>query len=270
MAHSSAISSLTSQPPKGDPWIIDSDTSDHMTGTQSLFCDYFPYHGDRRVKLVNGSFTCVARLGIVWLNDVFCLSSVLYVPSLSCNLLSISKVTANLRYLVKFSPFYCIFQDHHSGQMIRRAKVFSELYYFMCDLSTEVCCNVTAGSSSSLHHRRQVMLLYYRLGHPSFSYMRRLFPNLISNNDSVKCEVSLLAKHTRVSLPIQHYRPSRPYSLIHSDLWGSSRVNSVSNKRWFISFIDDYTRVCWVYLLHDKSEVATMFENFLYYDFYPI
>ena len=183
-------------------------------------------------------------------------------PSLSCNLLSISKVTTDLRCLVNFSLFYCIFQDQHSSRMIRRAKVFSGLYYFMCNLSTKVCCNVTADSSSSLHHRRQVMLLHYRLGHHNFSYMRHLFPNLISNNDSFKCEVCLLVKHTRVSFPIQHYWPSRPFSLIHSDLWGPSRVNSISNKRWFISFINDHTRVCWVYLLHDKSEVATMFENF--------
>ena len=143
-------------------------------------------------------------------------------PSLFCNLLSIGIVIVDLRCLFKFSPFYCIFQDKHSGWMIRRAKVFFRLYYFKCDLSIEVCCNVTAGSSSSLHHRRQVMLLHYRLGHPSFSYMRRLFPNLISNNDSFKCEVCLLAKHTRVSFPIQHYQPSRPFSLIHSDLWGPS------------------------------------------------
>ena len=110
MAHSTAISSLTSQPPKGDPWIIDSDASNHMTGARSLFRDYFPYQGDRRVKLANGSFTCVAGHGIVWLKDFFfCLFSVLYVPSLSCNLLSISKVTADLRCLVKFSHCYCIF-----------------------------------------------------------------------------------------------------------------------------------------------------------------
>ena len=262
MAHDTSISSLTSQPPKGDPWIIDSDASDHMTGTRSLFRDYFPYHGDCRVKLADGSFTCVAGHGTVWLNDFFCLSIVLYVSSLSCNPLSISKVIVDLCCLVKFSPPYCIFQDQHSGRMIGRAKVFSGLYYFMCDLSTEVCCNVIVGSSSSLHHRCQVILLHYRLRHPSFSYMRRLFPNLISNNDSFKCEVCLLAKHTRVSFPIQHYWPFRPFSLIHNDLWGPSRVNLVSNKRWFISFIDDHTRVCWVYLLYDKSKVAMMFENF--------
>ena len=33
-------------------------------------------------------------------------------------------------------------------------------------------------------------------------------------------------------------------------------------KKWFISFTDDHTRVCWVYLLCDKSKVAQIFENF--------
>ena len=33
-------------------------------------------------------------------------------------------------------------------------------------------------------------------------------------------------------------------------------------KKWFISFIDDQNRVCWIYFLRDKSEVAQFFENF--------
>ena len=32
-------------------------------------------------------------------------------------------------------------------------------------------------------------------------------------------------------------------------------------KKRFISFIDDHIRVCWVYLLRDKSEIAQIFEN---------
>ena len=115
MAHGTSISSLTSKPPKGDPWIINSDASDHITSTRSLFRDYFPYHGDRCVKLANGSFTCGAGHGTVWLNDFFCLSSVLYVPSLSCNLLSISKVTIDLRCLVKFSHFFLYFSGPALG-----------------------------------------------------------------------------------------------------------------------------------------------------------
>ena len=43
---------------------------------------------------------------------------------------------------------------------------------------------------------------------------------------------------------------------------GPSRVPTVSGKRWFVSFIDDHTRVSWVFLLKDKSDVAMVFKNF--------
>ncbi|KAG8492630.1 hypothetical protein CXB51_010049 [Gossypium anomalum] len=40
----------------------------------------------------------------------------------------------------------------------------------------------------------------------------------------------------------------------HSDLWGASRVKNITGARWLITFIDDHTRVCEVYLLKEKSE----------------
>ena len=106
------------------------------------------------------------------------------------------------------------------------------------------------------------MILHCHLGHPSFSYLRRLFPFLFRNSDSFFCEVFQLEKHARIPFPIHGYTASKPFALIHNDLWGPSHVTSVSNKRWFISFIDDHTRICWVYLLRDKLEVTQTFENF--------
>ena len=35
-----------------------------------------------------------------------------------------------------------------------------------------------------------------------------------------------------------------------------------SRKRWFITFIDDYTRVTWVFLLKDKSDAESVFKKF--------
>ena len=35
-----------------------------------------------------------------------------------------------------------------------------------------------------------------------------------------------------------------------------------THKKWFITFIDDHTRLCWVYLLTDKTEVRSVFMNF--------
>ena len=45
-------------------------------------------------------------------------------------------------------------------------------------------------------------------------------------------------------------------------IWGPSSVTTVSGKRWFVTFIDDNIRLCWVYLMHKKSEVETIFQNF--------
>lgn len=33
------------------------------------------------------------------------------------------------------------------------------------------------------------------------------------------------------------YRPSKPFALIHSDIWGPSRVLSITNKHWFITLL---------------------------------
>ena len=32
--------------------------------------------------------------------------------------------------------------------------------------------------------------------------------------------------------------------------------------RWFITFIDNHTRVCWIYSLKEKSKAKRVFKNF--------
>lgn len=135
------------------------------------------------------------------------------------------------------------------------------MYYFLRADSPVRYCQVVRGSVSS-HRHHQIKLIHHRLGHPSFSYMRRLFPLLFISSAHFVCEVCQLAKHNRVLFSIHSYHASKPFSLVHSDLWGPSRISSISNKRWFISFIDDHSRVCWIFLLHEKSEVVHIFEQF--------
>ena len=53
------------------------------------------------------------------------------------------------------------------------------------------------------------------------------------------------------------------FDLIHSDMWGLSPITTFSGYRYYVTFIDDYTRCTWVYLLHRKSEVFSTFVRFL-------
>ena len=50
--------------------------------------------------------------------------------------------------------------------------------------------------------------------------------------------------------------------MIHSDIWGPSRIKNVTGTRWFVSFIDDHTRLTWVFLMKEKSETGQNFKNF--------
>ena len=43
----------------------------------------------------------------------------------------------------------------------------------------------------------------------------------------------------------------------------ASTVIAMSGHRYYVTFIDDYTRCTWVYLLKKKSEVFTTFTHFL-------
>ena len=68
-------------------------TTDHMSGTSKNFSNiqesiFFPY-----IILTDGSTTKVQELDTVKINPSFPLSSILYVPNLSFNLMSVSKLT---------------------------------------------------------------------------------------------------------------------------------------------------------------------------------
>lgn len=78
-----------------------------------------------------------------------------------------------------------------------------------------------------------VMIWHYRLGHPSFSYLKNLLPSLFKNkkNSSFQCEVCQIAKHHRSSFPSRPYQASKPFMLIHSDVWGPCRTSTMSGKK---------------------------------------
>jgi hypothetical protein len=52
---------------------------------------------------------------------------------------------------------------------------------------------------------------------------------------------------------------------VHSDVWGISPVVSHARYKYFVTFIDDFNRYTWVYFLRAKSEVLSVFQNFVAY-----
>ena len=43
---------------------------------------------------------------------------------------------------------------------------------------------------------------------------------------------------------------------------GPSKIHNLNGKRWFVTFIDGHTRLCWVYLMKNKLDVEQIFKDF--------
>ncbi|KAG8501219.1 hypothetical protein CXB51_003321 [Gossypium anomalum] len=84
----------------------------------------------------------------------------------------------------------------------------------------------------------------------------------IVQNEGV-CEVCQMGKQARLPFPTNtSWRASTKLELVHTDVCGPMRTESLSGNRYFILFIDDCTRYCWVYFLKHKSEVVQVFMKF--------
>lgn len=76
------------------------------------------------------------------------------------------------------------------------------------------------------------------------------------------CNACIFGKHCKRPFHSFVSRSSRKLGLIHSDLCGTMHVLTTNGNKYIITFIDDYSRICWVYLLKEKSQVFNLFKIF--------
>ncbi|RVW54694.1 Retrovirus-related Pol polyprotein from transposon TNT 1-94 [Vitis vinifera] len=124
----------------------------------------------------DGSLSKVAGTSSVRVSKNITLDSVLLVPKLNCNLLSISKLTRDLNCVTKFGSNLCEFQVLDSGKTIGSAKMCSGLYLLEVNDPPQGSthhsdCSVSSSpislSVSQSNNDSAVMLWHYRLVHQS-------------------------------------------------------------------------------------------------------
>ena len=108
----------------------------------------------------------------------------------------------------------------------------------------------------------EIWLWHRRLGHASFGYLQKLFPQLFSQLivSYFKCDIYELAKSHRVPFPISMNKSFIHFMVIHSNVWGPTNTHYLSGTHWFVSFIDDHTCMTWICLMKSKSEVSSLFQ----------
>ena len=104
--------------------------------------------------------------------------------------------------------------------------------------------------------------LHCCLGHPSLSLLKKLYPQF-SSLSSLNCELCQYAKLHRVHLSLRvNNQASAPFELVNSDVWGPCLVVSPTGFRYFVTFVDDYLRTTWLYLMKNRSELFSHFRAF--------
>ncbi|RVW52456.1 Retrovirus-related Pol polyprotein from transposon RE1 [Vitis vinifera] len=147
------LSAFTAGKKRKKPWIVDSGASDHMTGDATIFDTYNSCPNNLTVRIADGSLSKVAGTGSVVLSRDLTLNSVLLVPNLDCNLLSISKLTKEKRCITNFSSTHCEFQDLDSGKTIGNAEECSGLYILKERHDPQEQPQMTVGENSTQEYQ---------------------------------------------------------------------------------------------------------------------
>ena len=163
-----------------DTWLLDSGATDHMTFDAK---DFTQTSLPKRTNIANanGVISPVTGAGTVILTPTLQLPNTLLVPSLSHKLLSVSQVTSDLNCMVLMYPAFCLIQDILTKEIIGRGTKREGLYY-MDDISVGRAHHM---QNSVGVKEREIWLWHRRLGHPSFIYMKHLFPDLFSHLQKV-------------------------------------------------------------------------------------
>jgi transposase InsO family protein len=113
--------------------------------------------------------------------------------------------------------------------------------------------------------RTSLDLWHTRLGHPStktchFLISRFSLPVSGSNQtlsslcSACQCNKSHQLYFSKTSLISTH-----PLEYIYTDIWGPAASTSIDGYRYYALFVDHFTKYCWLFLIHHKNDVRSIF-----------
>ncbi|KAI3631969.1 hypothetical protein MIR68_009805 [Amoeboaphelidium protococcarum] len=225
----------------GQSWIIDSGASDHFTNTQHNLFNSSNFR--TQVGTANASMACVKR-GSVTVNSnsrAFELSNVLYCPTLSENLLSVSKL-CNSGFKVLFD-----------GQTSKRDGLWrvvsnpsSQALFLTSQSSKELCDDMR----SKLGHANVKDVVKFCSNHG--------IGNIKAENCS-ECISCIIGKNKRPSMHPTDSRAERNGSRLRTNICGPL-VAYINGNQYLITFTDDKSRFTLAFLMKRRSEDIKCFK----------
>ena len=227
-----------------------------------------------KVHLADGRSMDAVGKGLLGLSntdgDALCrFKEVWFIPELGRNLISVSQLTKT-GAKVKFDDLGCSVAAS-DGREAFRARKEGGLYLFSPQKS-EKANSATAESRVTFTRSLEssnLQLWHQRLGHLNTDSIKKLAKISVGlhlddpNKDLGICETCAIGKITRSSFPKgKATRASELLGIIHSDVCGPMQTTTFGGAKYFVTFIDDCSRVVTIYLLKQKSEAFEAFKSF--------
>ncbi|KAL0301338.1 UNVERIFIED_CONTAM: Retrovirus-related Pol polyprotein from transposon TNT 1-94 [Sesamum radiatum] len=212
--------------------------------------------GDNHIVKVEGkgSVAINTKKGTRIINDV------MYIPNLRTNLFSVGQMMEK-GYTLHFGGDSCIYDNKDKTLKIAEVRM-KEHRCFPIHLQY-------MGRTAMKAQEDQSWLWHRRLGHFNFQGLKILHQKkMMTDLPQIQaiegaCEACLQGKQHKKPFPSgTFWRAKAVLELIHTDVCGPMRTPSHEQNRYFILFIDDYSRMTWVYFMREKSEVFKVFKKF--------
>lgn len=247
---------------RSDVWFVDSECSNHMCGNRSMFTS-LDTSFTHTVKLGNNHKLEVCGKGavkIILKGISYVITDVYHVPEVRNNLLSVGQLQEKgLDVLFKggYQKVCCIFHPTR-GKITESVMSANRMYVMFTETCVkmeeeEKCLQVDSPSKAEMWHQRYVHQSYKNL---HTLHIKEMVTGLPQVEDMKKtCEACMKGKQHRVPFPKKiSWRETEKLQLIHSNLCGPISPSSNTQKRYLITFIDDFSRRTWIFFSVEKSE----------------
>ncbi|GJR13372.1 retrovirus-related pol polyprotein from transposon TNT 1-94 [Tanacetum coccineum] len=240
-------------------WWIDTGATRHVCADKSMFHSFRAVDNGQKLYMGNSATADIKGEGDVILKMTsekeLKLTNVLYVPEIRKNLVS--------GWLLNKFGFRLVFESDKF--VLSKNQMYVGKGYAvdaMFKLNVMVVKNDINKMNSSAYLIESSNVWHGRLGHVNFNSMRRLIKfNSLPNfhiDSKYKCETCVEAKLTRTSFKSVK-RTTEPLDMIHTDICDLKSLPTKGGNKYFITFIDDCTKYCYVYLLKSKDEAIDKF-----------
>jgi len=255
------------------PFILDSSANCHVSPKRSDFKSLCPIP-PISVKGFGGSSAQAVGMGSIELCVAsglkISLSNVLFIPSSTVCLMSVSALNRGGNYTCHFDSLAC-WVTNRSGTMILRGALSGKRNLYMINLPSAHVAHSPCSLIALYSERKPDIETWHRhLGHVnvwSIVDMARggAVEGMTVDLSSLppKCTHCVLGKQTRSPVPKVREGPkaSRPLERVYVDLCGPMPCSSHSGRLYSMNVIDDFSSYIWSLPLRNKAEAAIVLQH---------